>query len=184
MPGGRPSKPLALVKGHRTKAEKAVREKAEKDLFTGSVLKEWDEVKTNEIAHKEFLRIKNLLKAVKQDDDLYGAVINIHCKLKSEESEMLKAKEQFIKTLEEAEENISLTEMKWSEIVKLKVSIQDQILKCDKQIMDKRKLLLDISKENIMTIQSALRSIPKKEEKKQESAMAAFLKRRTDANGS
>lgn len=35
----------------------------------------------------------------------------------------------------------------------------------DKQIQSKRKMLLDIEKENIMTIAAALRSIPKKEEK-------------------
>ena len=32
----------------------------------------------------------------------------------------------------------------------------------DKQLQTKRKMLLDIEKENVMTITSALRSIPKK----------------------
>ena len=40
------------------------------------------------------------------------------------------------------------------------------MLSIDKQIQTKRKMLLDIEKENVMTIASALRSIPKKVEDK------------------
>lgn len=181
MPGGRPSKPLALVKGHRTKAEKAVREKAEKELLTGTSLKEWTEVKSNPISHKEFIRIKALLKTIGHDDDLYGAMINTQCKLKAEEEQMLDVKEQFISTLDRLDDEYDPSDensMKFSEYMKLKVSVQGQIVSCDKAIMQKRKLMLDISKENIMTIQSALRSVPKKEQPAQESAMTAFLKRK------
>jgi len=180
MPGGRPTKPLALVKGHRTKAEKAVREKAEKELLTGTSLKEWDEVKSDPTAHKEFIRIKKLLKSIKQDDDLYGAVINTHCKLKSEEYKMLRDQEKYRQSLDKLEEEFDeSTDMSFSEYMKLTVNIQKNILACDKAISEKRKLMLNISKENVMTIQSALRSIPKKpEESKQKSAMAEFLKRK------
>lgn len=177
MPGGRPTKPLALVKGHRTKAEKAVREQAEKQLLTGTSLKEWPEVKADPVAHKEFNRIRKLLKAIGKDDDLYGVVINTQCKLKSEEYQMFAVKDQFVKTLEELEER-RLNEMSWSDYMSMKVKIQGQIVACDKAIMQKRKLMLDISKENIQTIQSALRSVPKKEQPKPESPMAAFLERR------
>ena len=178
MPGGRPSKPLALVKGHRTKAEKAVREQAEKQLLTGTSLKEWSEVKSDPVAHKEFTRIKKLLKSIGKDDDLYGAVINTQCKLKSEEYQMFAIKDQFIKTLEELETKYREEELPWSDYMSMKVKIQGQIIACDKAIMQKRKLMLDISKENIQTIQSALRSVPKKEQPKPESPMAAFLERR------
>jgi len=178
MPGGRPPKPIQLVQGHRTKAEKEIRAKAEKELLTGVSLKEWPEVRANPVSHKEFSRIKKLLRSIGQDDDLYGAVINTHCKLKAEESQILEVKDKFIKTLDELEEKVAAEEMPWSDYMKLKVKIQGQILSCDKAIMQKRKLMLDISKENIMTIQSALRSIPKKEQPKQESPMASFLKRR------
>lgn len=180
MPGGRPSKPLALVKGHRTKAEKAVREKAEKELLTGTPLKEWDEVKKDPDAHKEFTRIKKLLKSINQDDDLYGAVINTQCKLKSEEYKILKDQEKYRKSLDKLEEEFDkTTDMTLSEYMKLTINIQKNILGCDKAIAEKRKLILNISKENVMTVQSALRSIPKKpEEKNNVSAMAAFLKRK------
>lgn len=41
-------------------------------------------------------------------------------------------------------------------------SLSSTIISIDKQLQSKRKMLLDIEKENIMTIASALRSIPKK----------------------
>jgi hypothetical protein len=174
----RPTKPLVLVQGHRTKAEKAVREKAEKELLTGTTLKEWSEVKADPIAHKEFTRIKKLLKAINKDDDLFGAVINTQCKLLAEEQQMVRVKDYFVKTLEDLEEGRIENEMPWGEYMNLKTKIQGQIISCDKGIMQKRKLMLDISKENIQTIQSALRSIPKKEQPKNKSPMAEFLERR------
>ena len=41
-------------------------------------------------------------------------------------------------------------------------SMQKNIIDIDKQIQSKRKMMLDIEKENIMTIASQLRNIPKK----------------------
>ena len=46
----------------------------------------------------------------------------------------------------------------------------------DKQIASKRKMLLDIEKENVMTIASALRSIPKKEDKASENPLLKVLR--------
>ncbi|MDY2864571.1 MAG: hypothetical protein SOT68_10345, partial [Oscillospiraceae bacterium] len=40
--------------------------------------------------------------------------------------------------------------------------MESAVINLDKQIMSKRKMLLDIEKENIMTIAAQLRSIPKK----------------------
>lgn len=176
----RPTKPLSLVQGHRTKAEKAVREKAEAQLLTGSSLKEWPEVKADPVAHKEFSRVKKLLKSIGKDDDLYGAAINTHCKLKAEEFQMLEARDKFLNTLDELEGKAMAEGMTWGQYMDIKVRIQGQIVACDKAIMQKRKLMLDISKENIMTIQSALRSIPKKEQPKQESPMAEYLRRKRE----
>jgi hypothetical protein len=183
MPGGRPSKPIALVKGHRTKAEKEIREKAESKLLTGTPLREWVEVRNKDVAHKEFVRIRRLLKSINQDDDLYGAVINTHCKLKYEESEMFDNKEKFIRSITLLEDAYNREEIKYGEYVSLLIKAQGQIIACDKAIMQKRKLMLDISKENVMTIQSALRSVQKKpEEDTGSSPMAAFLKQRLGGN--
>lgn len=178
MSGGRPTKPLALVQGHRTKAEKEVRQKAESNLITGFSLKEWPDVKSDEIAHKEFLRIKKVLKSIDKDDGLHEGVINRYCLLHSEckRFEDLKkscngeALELFV-----ARQNGELDLLTYLD---QKDKIQSRFLTLDKKIMDKRKMMLDIEKENIMTIQSALRSIPKKEQPKGKSAMAAFLERK------
>jgi hypothetical protein len=48
------------------------------------------------------------------------------------------------------------------------------IISIDKQIQTKRRMLFDIEKENIMTIASALRSIPK-EVKKEENPLLKAL---------
>lgn len=184
MPGGRPTKPLSLVKGHRTKAEKKVREKAESALLTGSSLKEFPEVKANEIAHKEFVRIKKLLRAINKDDDLSGNVINTHCLLHAECKQYERLKEGLYKEIVELTKLYSLGEFDFITYSDRKGSIEYRIFECDKKIMAKRKLLLDIDKENILTIQSALRSIPKQPEKQAQSPMAAFLAQRNGASGS
>ena len=50
---------FGLKSGHTVE-----REQAEKALLTGIPLKERQEVKDNEIAHKEFLRLKKLLEKI------------------------------------------------------------------------------------------------------------------------
>ena len=178
MPGGRPSKPIELVKGHRTKAEIETRKKAEKEMMTGSVLKEGPGVKANRIAHKEFSRLRRLLKEINYNDDLWGTMINTLAKLKGEEAELEELKSKFLKSLEKAEQ-IELSADNMDTYLRSISEISKSIKSLDTQIMAKRKMALDISKENIMTIQGALRTIPKKpSEKKEESAMASFLNKR------
>jgi hypothetical protein len=177
MADGRP-KPLALVQGHRTKAEKAVRQKAEAALLTGSPMKENPEVKNNPIAHKEFQRIRKLLKAIDKDDDLSGNIINTHCMLHAECKEFEQMKEKLHKDIAQIEEAYNNHEIDIVTLIDRRGSMQDMLFSCDKKVMEKRKMILDISKENIMTIQSALRSIPKKPEQKQPSKMAAMLEKR------
>lgn len=182
MPGGRPTKPLSLVMGHRTKSEIAARKEAEAKLLTGTSLKENMEVKENSIAHKEFMRVKKLLKTINKDDDLSGNIINTHCLLHAECKEFEKMKDKLyddLKKLEEAYECEKIDFLGYSE---QKGKIQDKIFSCDKRVMEKRKMILDISKENVMTIQSAMRSISKQEQPKQESDMARMLKQRAGGN--
>ena len=179
MPGGRPSKPLALVKGHRTKAEKEIREKAESGLITGFSLKEWPDVKANEVAHKEFLRLKKVLKSIDKDDGLHEGVINRYCLLHSECKGFESLKRECNDELIEIHDACQQGKLDFLSYLDNKEKIQGRFLTLDKKIMEKRKMMLDIEKENIMTIQSALRSIPKKpDDKKGKSPMAAFLERK------
>jgi len=54
--------------------------------------------------------------------------------------------------------------------------MMSSMLSIDKQIVSKRKMLLDIEKENVMTIASALRSIPKKDNSKEENPLLRVLR--------
>jgi hypothetical protein len=183
MAGGRPPKPLQLVTGHRTNAEKAIRSKSESQLLTGTHLKEFQEVKNDPLAHKEFMRIKRLLKSINKDDDLYGNLINTHCLLHAECRGIEDFKARLLINLDTFEEQSEEEEISFTDKMKLKTAMQKQILDCDKALMTKRKMILDISKENVMTIQSALRSIPKTPEKTQKSKMSSFLQKRGVGDG-
>lgn len=179
MPGGRPPKPIELVKGHRTKAEKEVRRKAEEALLTGTSLKEWPDVKANPVAHKEFKRLKKLLKAINKDDALHEGVINRYCLLLAECKEFEGMKAKMLDELKELTQAYRESKIDFAEYLQEKGNIQDRIFACDKKIMEKRKMMLDIEKENIMTIASALRSIPKKpKDEAEDDPMAALLKKR------
>lgn len=181
---GRPTKPLALVQGHRTKAEKAIRAEAESKLITGMSLKEWPEVKEDPVAHKEFLRVKKVLKAIDKDDALHEAIINRYCLLLSECKALEKLKDKCGEDLEELSGAYERKEIDFLTYVDMKMNTNAMFLTLDKKIMDKRKMMLSIEKENIMTIQSALRSIPKAPEKQTQSKMSAFLEKRSAGNGS
>lgn len=176
-----PKSHLQLItegKSHRTKAELETRAKAEKALLTGSSMREWPEVKANPTAHKEFARIRKLLKSIQHDDALHEAVINRYCLLIAECDEFDRMKARLIDDLETLCKHHAQGDIGFMEYMDLKGKLQDRIMACDRKIMDKRKMLLSIEKENIMTIASALRAIPKQPSKQEKTGMAAFLERR------
>lgn len=187
----RPSKPVSLVEGHRTKDELKARREAESAMITGVPMKMTPEVKKNKAAASEFRRMKKLLASIGKDDDLYSQIINTNCLLIAECTGILEILEQFIQSKEElrADFQDGLTGdpeadgMKATEYYRLLAKLSDNIINCDKQLMAKRKMILDISKENIMTVQSALRSIPKKQQEKKKTGMAAFLEKSRSGSG-
>lgn len=151
-------------KSHRTKRELRTREQAEKSILSGVTLKESKEVKSNQRAHKEFLRVKKLLSGIDKSDDLYGSVINRYCLTVAECADFEEKREHTQELMNKLEEHSS--EMAFEEFLKLQEGLAKQLISYDKQIQSKRKMLFDIEKENVMTIASALRSIPKTPEKK------------------
>lgn len=162
-----PAKPFSVLtaegKSHRTKAELKIREEGEKAFITNSQIKAKKEVKNNKIAYKEFKRIVKLLKNIDKDDALYENVINRYSMLYAECYEFEIKREKFYEKLEhlENEHNI-MEECSLKEYYSLLNSMEKNIIDLDKQIQNKRKLMFDIEKENIMTIAAQLRSIPKK----------------------
>jgi hypothetical protein len=182
----RPSKPVLTVQGHRTKDELAARRNAEAAMLTHVPMKTQFPKQGHKAAAKEFKRIKALLASIGKDDALYEQIINTHCLLVEECEQIQDVRNQFIGSKEElqADYRAGLTGnpekdgIAAAEYYRLLAKLSDNIISCDKQLMSKRKMLLDIDKENVMTVQSALRSIPKKPEEKKKTGMAAFMEHR------
>lgn len=175
-----PSKPVKVIqmegKSHRTKRELKERERAEKQLLTGKILRETDEVKSNPIAHKEFQRLKKILKSIEKDDDLYGAVINRYCILQAECLDFKQKRELMHSNMKKLEEQYDhyVANDTVMEYFRTVTQMQKNLIALDKQVQSKRKMLMDIEKENIMTIASSLRSVPKKNEKKSNPLLEAL----------
>lgn len=179
-----PSKPFVVLaaekKSHRTKAELEQRKEAEESLITGKHMNMWPEVKVDDMAAKEFKRVRALLGKIGKDDALHEGVINRYAMLRSECSRYELLMARLDEDYKEAVRAHRDSEIGFIEYMQLSQKISANINAADKQLQSKRKMLLDIEKENIMTIASALRSIPKKVEKKTESGIAAFTARRND----
>ena len=127
-----------------------MRENAEKELESGICIKESAEVKKNLVAHKTYKRLEEWLNAIDKNDVSIEAIINRYCLLTAECSDLLK---QINETTDEKKLDM-----------------------LDKQIMTRRRMLMDIEKECFMTGQSAMRGIPKKPEPKTEDPLETFIK--------
>lgn len=182
-----PPKPFSVLKSegksHRTKKELKLREQGEKALSTGTALKARSEVKKNKIANKEFKRINELLKKIEKNDAIYEAVINRYCLIYAEcidfeakKNKLYELVDKLENQFEESKEYLEQEDLakETRRFTKSISEIMGSIVDLDKQLQPKRKMLLDIEKENIMTIASALRVIPKKPEN--DSAKETILK--------
>lgn len=177
-----PTKPIGLVvmdgKSHRTKAEIEQRKEAEAELFTGQKMKMWPGM--DKAGKTEFERVRLVLASIGKDDALYESVINRYAQLKSECKKYEIAIKKLRTGIKEAEERLHDGEIEYLDYMTLTQKLYANINACDRQIQAKRKMMLDIEKENIMTIASALRSVPKKVQKDTpKSGMAAFMNKRT-----
>lgn len=183
-----PSKPTVIIKAegrsHRTKAELAQRKKAEAALVTGKKLKMRAEVKSNPVAKKEFKRVSELLELIDKNDALVEGGINRYCSLTAEVSEFEEKREVFSKNivdLQKAYEEDKALHSADERVIpaldyfKTLAQMEGAVISLDKQIMAKRKMLLDIEKENIMTIAAQLRSVPKKIDDEDEADSMAQL---------
>lgn len=165
---GRPSKSTDVLKSegksHRTKAELAAREAAEKAILTGEQIREFPSVKKDSAAHKEFLRVRKLLNAVGKNDALYEAIINRYCELKAEIDYLALMRSETQAAL--ADLRAERGDLDTETYYRLQSSLQKQILDTDSRIQQKRKMCMDIEKECAMTVASAMRSIPKTPQEK------------------
>lgn len=151
--GGRPGKTFAVLTaeraGHRTKAELELRRQAEKALMTGTRMRESEAVKADAAAHAHFRRVRGLMSAIGHDDAIHEQVINRYCLLLSEcerldqDAARLRAMAEEAGTAEAAAQLYSLA------------------LRTDGEVQRKRSMLLAIEKENLMTVSSGIRAVPK-----------------------
>ena len=176
----RPSKPFRVIeaekKSHRTKAELESRKKGEEALASGIAWKEWDRVKTNKAAHKEFLRLEKVFRAIEKNDALHQNIINRYCLLFAEIDEYEEQKNEIKQNLHELSTLQTTGETGGLEYLKLRQKFQAQLLAIDKRILTKQKMMFDIEKENIMTVAAVLRSVPKRPpEEEEDDPMTALL---------
>ena len=183
MPG-RNAKPLQLImsegnKRHLTKKEINHREKHEQSLYTGTTFKESQQVKEDEIAHKEFLRLKKLYKHIEYVDGLDETVINRYCIMQSELHSLDKFIEQCHGDLVEAKQRLASKDIDFLAYLQVKGDIQNKILEADRAIMKKREMLIKLEDRLFLNPTSRIKSIPKApKEDKAKSPMTAFLERK------
>lgn len=162
-------------KSHRTKKEIAIRKEAEEGTLTGSKMIMSEQVSNDKIAKAEWERLCSLLDKIEKNDGIYENVINRYCLLQSEivAYELKKEElETLSKTLNEKMANYPADLM--MDMVDKVINITKAINACDKQINAKRTMMFNIEKENIMTIASALRTVPKTQSKKKSALQEAL----------
>ena len=158
-----PRKPLQLMTKHMANDDKEYRAEAEESLLTGEAWKEYPEVKGNAMAHKFFKRLTDLYSRIEKNDAMTEPIINRYCMMQAECYDFEAKREKFNSNLDALMDDDELDrETKY----KLEAQMQQSIISVDKQIMSKRKMLLDIERETLMTLKAQLSSIPKKEPEK------------------
>ena len=203
----RPSKPAAVLreegKSHRTKAELAQREKGESALLSGKRCFERASVKSDPVAHAEYVRLTKLMRSIGKDDALYAPEYNRYAELFAEElfykqesarlrEELAALRELSISVAAAADciaERIECGEGETEQLASLLPEILEQnnsllsqrgkLLKqlgdLDVKIKQKREMMIVIEKENCMTVSAALRTIPKQPEKPENDALIQAL---------
>lgn len=167
----RSSKPVSMVQGHRSKAELTVRENAEADLLTGEGWREYPEVKNNMVAHKFFKRLTDLYSRIDKNDAMIEPIINRYCLIQAECADFEAKRSQFSANLDSLIDNDTLED---KDKFKLESEMQKSIIAVDSAIQAKRRMLLDIERETLMTLKAQLASIPKKKEEKPKNKFSAF----------
>lgn len=164
---GRPSKPTALILGHRTKAELEYRESVEKTLYTGENFTEWPQTKSDPVAHKEFLRLKRLFSKIQYVDALDQQIINRYC---LETSELIKTSERVerlhneLESADEAEQRLKI------------YALINQTLSAQHK---SKELLLKYESKLLLNPADRMNKVPKAPpQEESDSPMAAYLARR------
>lgn len=166
-----------MMRKHVTKAQKAARSKAEKELLTGKTMQCSARVKADKVAFAYWKRIQELLGSIGKNDALLENVLNRYCVMQSEMEQSAQELESYRDGLREIVDRKD--EMDFPTFVSKAQAQAGMIMAADKLLNTKRKMLLDIEDKNILTAASALRSIPKKAAEEAPDEMASFMKQRS-----
>ena len=111
-----------------------------------------------------------MLEAIEKEDELYGAVINRYCLITAEIKGLQEDREYYSNMLREMREDLHNQKEQLqnpgdyiqllADIGRSMAAITKSIGAIDGIILKKRKMLLDIEKESVMTISAALRTVP------------------------
>ena len=172
------AKPIALVKGHRTKEEIEHRTAMEEQSKSGQPMSMPDFMKNNPVAVKEFKRVKNLYKIINHDDEIYSATIGRYAMMRAEEDDLIKMKASFEKLLGSLDEKLEKQEIEFLSYMELSNGVKRDYMKSIDLLAKHRKMLLDLEKTSLLTLAENIRAIPKKEEKKEPSKLERYMSER------
>jgi hypothetical protein len=175
------SKPLSLIQGHRTKAEKAVRAEAEAAFKTDEKIKPSAAVRANKAALKYFKRLIKLYDGIKMNEAFYENTLSRYCILLAEHDDAVRDRERIERNIARLERAEMEEEIEFKQYILEARYLEGALLAADKILAKRRDQLLSIEKENLMTMQGRLRAIPKKPPREEApSGIAAYRQRRSD----
>ncbi len=169
-------KPLSLVQGHLTNAERAVRAQGEAALKTDEKMKPSALVRGNPSAMKYFRRLTKLYAGIEMDEAFYENTLSRYCILLAEHDAAVKDRARIERNIEKLEEKEE--ELEFREYIQEARFLESALLSADKILAKRRDQLLSIEKENLMTIQGKMRAVPKKPPKEEPGGIAAYMNRR------
>lgn len=180
---GRIAKPIDNCVGHRTAAEKELRSSTEAELMSGLEMRESEEVKSNEIAHGLFKKLKRNLKAIGKFDALFENVVNRYCIIYAETYRLAELYDRILDDLEELNRQWDAKTIAYEKYIESKAELYGHLGSVEKRVNKKRDMLFAIEKENLMTMQGVLRSVPKKPLASEEDPLEGILGRRRERGG-
>lgn len=153
----RPSSSSSTVRG-KTKAEIETRKQGEARLRTSRTQHMSEAVQSDPVATKYYLRLVELYDDIDMNEGFFENCINRYCLLLSDHDRLTKLLNDAYE-LETSKETLQL------------------ISSIERQISKIRDQLLSIEKENLLTVNSKLRAVPKKPEQVEVSPLEQFKRK-------
>lgn len=141
-------------KSHRTKEELAAKEMAE-NVKSNRPIEACKQILSNKNLVVKYDNLITILESIGRNDALYETIINRYIILQGEIEEFEEQKKSVIRQLK----TLTKSDMDQEQKINLGSKLNNQLINIDKQIMTKRKMLLDIEKECGFTIVSASRVV-------------------------